>query len=158
MGKKKKLLGLMTLMPLMAWNADKSEMKKQWKDYKSNMESFWEQAIETQKATKEAWKEQWNKVFPKILEMQDNFASSLPEELPTPPGVDAGDMNPKYFMDKLKEFQETANKHAMDLADAAFDFRMKAQEQAKALAVDAAETIENNLPDDDGEEEKPAKE
>ena len=155
MGKKKKAMkGLMALMPAVAWSMDKAEMKRQWKDYKSNLETYWEQAMETQKTSKEAWKEQWNKIFPKLLEMQDNFADTLPDELPTPPGMAAGAIKPKYFMDKLKEFQEMANKHATDLADAAFDFRMQSQEQAKGLVVDAVDNIADNLPDDDDDAEE----
>jgi hypothetical protein len=121
-----------TLLP-----ADQEERKENWKDFKSNVETYWEHMREIQKTNMEMRKEAWNKVFPKLLEMQDNIAAVLPEEI--------GTLKTKDIVGKVREFQEMANKHAMEQAENYFDFCMKAQEQTKNLVRDAVQTIEDKL-------------
>ena len=126
------------------WSSDKDERKEQWEDFKSNMESFWDQMQEMQRTYMEARKEQWEKVFPAFLEMQDSFAAFLPDELPTLPGMPSF-MSPKECMDKLKEFEEMANEHAMEQADSVINYRTQAAEKTKEIVSDAVKNVEDNL-------------
>ena len=48
-------------------------------------------------------------------------------------------------MKKLKEFQEMANKHVAEQADAAIDFVKKGQEQVKAAVTETVDKIEKNI-------------
>ncbi len=123
------------------WPADMDESKKQWKDFRANVETFFEQLQDIQEAYVEAQKEAWNKIFPKIMAMQDKFTETLPEKLPTPPGMPESPVSPKEVAGKVKEFQEMANKHVAEQADAAIDFVKKGQEQVKAAVTE----IEKNI-------------
>ena len=145
MGDKKKAKNFMDYAALWGWPTDKDECKKQWKDFKSNMETFFEQLQGIQETVIEARKEAWNKIFPKILEMEDKVAEALPEELPTPPGVPASPVSPKEVITKVKEFQEMANKHAVEQADSAIDFVKKGQEQVKTAVAETVDKIEEKL-------------
>jgi len=142
MGDKKKMNEFMAYAPLLGWYGDKDECKKQWKDFKANMETFFGQMQEIQKTVIETRKEAWNKIFPKLLDMEDKVAASLPEELPTPPGAPVSSIKPREIASKVIEFQETANKHAMEQADAAIEIVKKGQEQIKEAVKDAVDTIE----------------
>ena len=126
------------------WPADKDESKKQWKDFRANVETFFEQLQDIQEAYVEAQKEAWNKIFPKIMAMQDKFTETLPEKLPTPPGMPESPVSPKEVADKVKEFQEMANKYAVEQADAVIDFAKKGQEQVKSAVTEAVDKIEKN--------------
>ena len=127
------------------WPADKEESKKQWKDFRSNMETFFEQLQDIQKTYVEAKKEAWNKIFPKLMEMQDKFADALPEKLPTPPGMPESTVSPKEIVGKVKEFQEMANKHAVEQADSVIDFAKQGQEQVKTAVTEAVDKIEEKI-------------
>ena len=144
MGNKKKMAK--ALFPLMyGWGWSKSERKKEWKDFRSSMEKMWDQYQDMQKSAKDAMKEQWEKFFPKLLEMEQTFADSLPDEKPSLPGMPTAPMSPKEFVEKVKEFQETANKHAVEQSDNAFDFHVQGQQQVKDAVTDAVDTIEADL-------------
>ena len=145
MGDKKKAKEFMEYAALWGWPADKDEYKKQWKDFKSNMETFFEQLQGIQETVIEARKEAWNKIFPKLMELEDKVAEALPEELPTPPGVPASPVSPKEVITKVKEFQEMANNHAMEQAESAIDFAKKGQEQVKAAVTETIDKIEEKL-------------
>lgn len=123
------------------WPADKDESKKQWKDFRANVETFFEQLQDIQETYVEAQKEAWNKIFPKIMAMQDKFTETLPEKLPTPPGMPESPVSPKEVAGKVKEFQEMANKLVVEQADSAIDFVKKGREQVKA----AVTKIEKNI-------------
>jgi len=142
---KKPMMGFMSPMPMWGWSVNMDERKEQWEDFKSTMENFWGQMQDMQKTSMDNWKEQWNKTFPQFLEMEDNFIDSLPDELPTLPGMPSSPMTPKEFMDKLKEFQEMTNKHAVEQADSVFDFFMQSQQQAKAAVSDAVKNFEEKV-------------
>lgn len=123
------------------WPADKDESKKQWKDFRANVETFFEQLQDIQEAYVEAQKEALNKIVPKIMAMQDKFTETLPEKLPTPPGMPESPVSPKEVAGKVKEFQEMANKLVVEQADSAIDFVKKGREQVKA----AVTKIEKNI-------------
>ena len=133
----------MPVPPMLGWFGDMDQCKEQWEEFKTNVDSFWDQMIQMQKTSMEAWKEQWNRVFPNLMEMQEKFADSLPEELPALPGMPA--VKPKKVMEKVKEFQEMANKHAMEQAEARIDFVVQSQQQAKEAVKDAVERIEEKV-------------
>jgi uncharacterized protein YicC (UPF0701 family) len=104
-----KLMEMQDQYASMGWYADKGERKKMRKDFEANLEAFYEQLEEIQDSADKAQKEAWSNFVPKLTKMQDNFVSSLPEEMPTPPGTPGGAVNRKEFMDEVKEFQEKAN-------------------------------------------------
>ena len=140
---KKTAPGFMPLPPMWGWFGDVDEYKEKWDDFKSTVDTFWDQMIEMQKTSMEAWKEQWDKFFPQLMEMQDNFIASLPDELTAMPGMPA--IKPKKVMEKVKEFQETANKHAVEQADARIDFVVESQQQVKEAVKYAVESIEEKV-------------
>ena len=111
----------------------------------AEVETFFDQLQDIQKTYVEAKKEAWNKIFPKIMAMQDKFAETLPEKLPTPPGMPESPVSPKEIAGKVKEFQETANKHAVEQADAVIDFAKQQQEQVKTVVTEAVDNIEKNI-------------
>ena len=139
---KKKMKDFMAYAPLLGLPTDKDEAKKQWKAFKKNTETFMDHLQDIQKTLIEARKEAWNRVFPKLIAMEQSFADTLPEEVPTAPGMPASPIKPKEIADKVIEFQETANKNAMEQADAAIEIVKKGQEQVKEAVKDAVSTIE----------------
>ena len=143
--KKKAKKAYMAFAPLMGWPTDKDEWKEQLKDFKENLETYYKQMREVQDTVIEARKETWNKVFPKLMEMQDNFASSLPEKMPSIPGMPDSSMTPEDFMDKVKKYQEMANQHAMEQADSMVDFYKERQEKVKEAVADTVDTIVEKL-------------
>ena len=136
--KKKAKKAFKAIAPMLGLPTDKDELKEQLKDFKENMEAYYEQMRGIQETVIEARKEAWNKVFPKLMEMQDNFASALP-------GMPASSVTPKDVMDKVKAFQEMANKHAMDQADSVIDFYKERQEQVKTAVADTVDSIVEKL-------------
>ena len=142
MGDSKKTKEFMAYAPLLGLPADKDEAKKQWKAFKKSTETFMDQMQGIQKTLIEARKEAWNKIFPQLIAMEQSFADNLPEEVPTAPGMPASPIKPKEIAEKVIEFQETANKNAMEQADAAIEIVKKGQEQVKEAVKDAVSTIE----------------
>jgi predicted transcriptional regulator len=143
MSTKKAIQGFLFPMMMYGWTEDDKESRKeQWKNFKSTMETFLDQVQEMQKTAMEARKEQWNKTFAQLMEMQDNFAANLPEEFPTLPGMPASPVTPKEVMNKVKDFQETVNKHAIEQADSRIEFIKKGQEQVKEIVTDAVKSVE----------------
>lgn len=141
MGDKKTLKAFAAFAPLWGWSEDKDERKQEWKDFKANMETFLDQLQDIQETAIEAQKEAWNKIFPKFLEMEDSIAASLPEELPSPVGT----VSTKEVVDKVKEFQEKANKNAMEQAETAIEFCKQGQKQARTMVKDTVDTIEEKI-------------
>ena len=144
MDKSRKMVpGALPFPPVWGWWGDMDEYKEQWEDFKSTVDDFWDQMIEMQRRSMEAWKEQWEKAFPQFMEMQDNFIDSLPDELLTPPGMPS--VKPKKVMEKVKEFQEMANKHAEEKADAQIDFVVQRRQKIKETVKDAVKSVEEGL-------------
>ena len=127
---------------------DKDILKDQWNDFKANLESYWNQLRDMQDSSTEATKEQWGKFFGQIMEMQEIFAASLPDEIPSLPWLPdffKPSMSPRAFMEKVKEFQEMANAHAVEQADSFLDFCKKGQEQAKDMVSEAVKNVEDKV-------------
>ena len=138
-------------------NSDASEMMEDWF---TNMFSFWDQMIDVQKSSMDGVKNQWEQFFAHMMEMQESFADSLPDELPTMPGMSAAPKNasPKAFVKKMKEFEEMANEHAVKQADSLNDFIIQGQQQARDIAKEATDSLQKATTEDKPAEEKPAEE
>jgi acyl-coenzyme A synthetase/AMP-(fatty) acid ligase len=102
-------------------------------DFDGNMLTFWDQFIDMQKSSIESSKAQWQQFFDKLIEMQDSFADSLPEEVPVMPGFPAFPVKPKYMMEQLKQFEKMSNDHLTEQADSVADFYIKSQEQTREM-------------------------
>ena len=127
---------------------DKDVLKDQWNDFKANLESYWNQLRDMQDSSTEATKAQWGRFFDQIMEMQETFAASLPDEIPSLPWLPdflKPSMSPRAYMKKVKEFQEMANAHAMEQADSFLDFCKKGQEQAKDMVSEAVKNVEDKV-------------
>ena len=127
------------------------DCKNKWEDFKSNMETFWEQMQNMRNSALETSKGQWNKFFAQCMEMQETFAASLPEETSSMPGMPV--MSPKAFMEKIKKFQEMANAHFVEQADSFFDFCKQGDQQVKEMVSEAIECAE--APAEEASEKKP---
>ena len=113
-------------------------MKKERKEnIKSTLKTFWMQNIDMQKASMESCKEQWNQFFAYMMEIQDTFSSSMPDDTSSMPFA----ISPKAFMKWVKEFQEMANDHFVEQTDSLADFLIKGQQQLYDM-VDSATTKE----------------
>ena len=152
MGKKKLAKELFPLV--YGWDLSKKERKEQWHDFKDNMEKLFDQYQDMKKAARKAKKEQWNTFFSQVMEMEQTVADSIPEDAPTPPGMPA----PKEFIEKVKEYQETANEHAVEQADNMFDLMVERQKKAKEAVTYAVQNVEDKIDEyqADDEEEKEA--
>ena len=130
---------------------------KKKENIKSTVKSFWTQQMDMRKSTIESNKEQWNKFFGYLMEMQDTFTASLPDDLSSLPYGQLFCMAPKDVMKRLKEFEEMANQHFVEQADSFADFCIQGEKQLYdfvATAMDSAAKKE-----DEAEEEKaPAEE
>jgi len=151
MGYKKVMKTFFPLLMAMEW--DKEESKEKWKEFRGNAEKMWDQFQDMQKQAKKAQKEQWANFFAKFQEMQQTFADTLPDEKFALPGMPAAPLSPKEAMEKLKEFQETANNHAVAQDDSRFEYFMQNQEKVKESVSDAVDSIETKLDEKDASDE-----
>jgi len=122
-------------------NSGKSERKNPWEQLKNDLETQWEQMRDVQKVSMDACREQWDKAFPKYMDMQESIAASLPDEAPSLPWLPPFGVSPRAFMERMNEFQKTANKYAREQADAFCNFWLQGQQQAKTMISDAVEGI-----------------
>ena len=138
-------------------NNGNNEFGAKMDGWTTNMFSFWDQMIDMQKSSIDGNKSQWEQFFAHMMEMQESFADSLPDELPNLPGMPAAvkKVSPKAVVKKMKEFEELANEHAMEQADTANDFFIQGQEKARDLAKEAKESLDNAAA---AQEEQPAEE
>ena len=116
-------------------------------ELKSGIRKFWEQAIDMQRSTVGGSKDQWNLFFGHMMDLQDSFVASMPDELPSLPGfsfAQAFPMSPKSFMKELKKFQEMANAHFVEQADSCAEFFFQGQEQVCDIVCAAAENREKD--------------
>ena len=96
--------------------------------FKSTVKSFWMQNIDMQKSSVDNGKEQWKQFFDYMMEMQETFTASLPEEAASMPfGVPSH--SPKGVMKRVKDLQEMSNKHIVEQADSVVDFCIQGQQQ-----------------------------
>lgn len=142
MAKKKETANAFPMMtPMWGW-VDQDEQKEQWNTFKNTLETYWAQMEAIQNAIVEAHIEVWNKVLPKIEEMQDTFANSLPETLP---GMPEGAKLPKPDVEKMKEFREMAKKHIKEQAESAAEFAKETQKKAKEAVKETVKNVEEKL-------------
>ena len=140
-------LPLVPPLPLMSWgfpgkkNSKKGDRKDQWDNLKNGVETQLEQMRDVQKVSMDAYMEQWDKAFPKYMDVQETIAAFLPDEAPFLPGMPS----PRAFMEKMNEFQRTANENARKQADAFRDFCKERQQKVKTMVTDTVESIENRV-------------
>jgi hypothetical protein len=138
-------------MPFMPWgwsgkkNGKKNNSKDRADQMKTGMETYWEQMRDAQKVSMDACREQWDEAFPKYMEMQESIAASLPDEVPSLPGMPSFGMSPRAFMEGMNEFQKKVNEQARKHADAFCEFCMDRQEKAKTMISNTVENIENGV-------------
>lgn len=122
-----------------------SDDKNQWDNVKNGLETSWEQMRHAQKVSMDAAREQWDKAFPKYMDMQKSIAASLPDEVPTLPGMPSFGISPRAFMEKANEFQETVNKNIVDQTDSFRELMEQRQQQARTMISGTVENIENDV-------------
>jgi len=148
------MVPMVPMMPMMPMpfaqtqpkGGEKSE-KSESEDFAVNMMKAWKQSIEAQKAAMDSAKEQWNTFVENSMTMWDNLTDFVPDELPTLPGFVAPPMSPKKVVKQAKKFQEIAKEQVEKQADAAADFAIKSQEQAR-------EAVATVMSDMKGQEKK----
>lgn len=121
----------------------------------STMKSFWSQKIDRKKSNAENNKEQWKRFFNYMMEMQDTFTASLPDDTSSLPYGQLFPMSPKEVMKRLKDFEEMANKHFEEQADSFADFCIKGQEQLYdfvTTAMDNAKARKSEASEEQAEE------
>ena len=131
-------------MPFGPWGQagnqdDSKDADDKKENFKSTMKSVWSQKIDRRKSNVESNKEQWKKFFNYMMEMQDTFTASLPEDTSSLPYGQLFLMSPKEVMKRLRDFEEMANKHFEEQADSFADFCIKGQEQLYDLVTTAME-------------------
>ena len=164
--------GMMPMMPVMpmmppmpflqnggwGWSAPKKnpEDTKRKESFRSNMKTFWEQTIDMQRSTVEAARDQWNQFFKYMLDMQETFAESLPEEAPALPGLPAFPLSPKEAMEWVMEFEEMTNSHMVEQADSLADYSIKGQEKVCDMVNAAVENAKEKKEKEEAKEEAAA--
>lgn len=138
MGEKKKakkmIKTMLALAPLMGWSKDKSESKKQWKEFKKDMEAYWDQLKDAQKEAIEDQLKELSKKYPQLADLEDSFSDDLPDEMPDMPNMPSSEFTLNDLMGKLNEYQEMAEKHAAE--EASFFFNLL-QGKPQAQQADA---------------------
>ncbi|MBR4473010.1 MAG: acyl--CoA ligase [Oscillospiraceae bacterium] len=115
---------------------------------------FWAQFIDMQKSAMDSSREQWNQFFEYIMEMEDTFTESLPDDMPALPGFPFGlpAMSPKEFMKQLKEFQKMMNEYLVEQTDSCIDLILKGQKQFCDVVSEADNDAGGDAPDDESEQ------
>ncbi len=112
-------------------------------EFTAGVKSFWEKNVDMQKATMDSTKEQFNQFFAYMMDVQDSFAASLPEQLPAVlPGIPVPPVSPKGIANALKEFEVLANDHIVEQADSCVDFFIQGQQKAITMIPDAPQAAE----------------
>ena len=120
----------------------------------AGMKSILEKNLDMGKAFQDTSKDQYDQFFAYIMDMEDGFAETLPEELPALFGLPVPPVSPKGIAKTVKEFQEMANEHFTEQASSAADFFFDAQQKAVDMVPDApkaeeAETTEVEVESDE---------
>lgn len=164
MGKKKNNAAKMPPFPPMVlpipapfFNGDQEEAKAKAKEFKASAKDAWEKSFDMRKSSADGAKEQFDQFFAYILDMQDGFIGTLPEQLPAIPGLPECPVSPKGIAKAAKEFEIMFNDYMVKQVEAcvafAFDAEQKAvemvpaapaEEQAEAAEGQAFEAAEEN--------------
>ena len=123
-------------------NGGQEDVKAKAQEIGSNVKSALEKNIDMGKATVDSSKDQANQFFSYMMDMQDGFAASLPDQLPAIPGLPPIPVSPKGVVETLKEFEEMANEHFVEQADSTVDFFFEAQQMALDMIPDPVEAAE----------------
>ena len=100
-------------------------------------------------------REQWNQFFENMMEMEDSFIESLPDEVTAFPGFPFGQMpaaSPKEFMKQMKKFQKMSNEHLVWLADFYIDMILRGQKQFCDVVSEADDNDSSGAEDDEAEQ------
>ncbi len=135
-------------------NAEESEdvqarINRQKENIKSAVKSAWTQRNDRRKATADSRRELWKQNLDYMQEMQNTFAASLPDELPCAQMLP---IDPKAFMEWMKEFQIMANEYFVAQVDSAMDFYFRGQEQFFDMFSAAMDKKEEEARTDSAEE------
>ena len=109
------------------WDGNKEKATEKAKEFREQMQSFWERGIDMQKSALDNSKEQYDKLFASMQETKDNFAEFLPEDMPLMPPFFS---SPKSFRESMKEWEGMLNDYFKEQADTLADFAIKSQEKA----------------------------
>ena len=130
------------------WGGKASQEKGKEEDstkkdnFKSMLKAFLMQSIDIQKSSVENGRNQWNQFFDYMMELQDTFSASAPEEDASLPCTQMFAISPKFFMQWMKDFQVMANEHFMEQADSLADFFIQGQQQFYDMVSSAMESTE----------------
>ncbi len=128
----------------MDWSEARNGVKNvdEWMDgCESNFLTVWEQMIDMNKTSIETSRDQWEQFFDHIMDMEDTFIESLPDELPTMPGFPPIHVSPKDFMERVKKFQLSSKVHFMEQADSCADYHVERQEQIRDMVKSVTEKV-----------------
>jgi hypothetical protein len=131
--------------PLFDMEWDLSSYRNQWNEFKANVDKAWDQFQAMQEETQKAWKEQWEAFFGQCMEMQKDFAETLPDQKIAAPGMPVPPLSLKEAAEKAVELQEKANAQAVKQNDAIFNLHMKGQKQVKEMVTGAVKNVEEKL-------------
>ena len=130
-------------------NGDQDEAKAKAKEFKANAKDVWEKSFDMRKASVDSTKDQFGQFFAYMMDLQDGFIETVPEQLPAIPGLPELPLSPKAFMKACKEYEEMINDYLIKQVDSCVEFvfasEQKAVEmipQAPAAEEEAAEETE----------------
>ena len=135
----------MPLMPFAPWGmagnknsaGEGDDKKKEQKEnIKSTVKSVWTQKMDRKKASVDNSREQWKQFFDYMMEMQDTFTASIPDDTPYAQMLP---ISPKALVERWKEFQIMANEHFVEQADSFADFCIQGQQQFYDMVSTAME-------------------
>ena len=123
-------------------NDVKEDAKAKAQGFASTAKTTWGKAADMHKSSIDASKDQFGQFFSYMMDMQDGFADSLPEQLPTIPGMPEVPVSPKAVMKSIKEFEEMANQHFVEQTDSCVDFFFETQQKAMDMIPDAPQAAD----------------
>ena len=92
--------------------------------------------MDRKKASVDNSREQWKQFFDYMMEMQDTFTASIPDDTPYAQMLP---ISPKALVERWKEFQIMANEHFVEQADSFADFCIQGQQQFYDMVSTAME-------------------
>ena len=108
----------------------------------SNMKSFWEKSIDMQQSSFDSSKDQYGQFFTSMMDLRDSFAESLPDQMPTIPGMPPLPISPKSFMKSMKEWEEMLNEYFVEQTDSWTDFYIQSARKACGMLPEGPDESE----------------
>lgn len=118
---------------------EEGEKNAQKENIKSTVKSVWTQKMDRKKASVDNSREQWKQFFDYMMEMQDTFTASIPDDTPYAQMLP---ISPKALVERWKEFQIMANEHFVEQADSFADFCIQGQQQFYDLVIAAMDNAD----------------